>query len=311
MSEKKPRGYRVVVEDVMKIYQSGDIRVPALRGVSLTVEPGEIVAIMGPSGSGKTTLLNIIGGVDKPSSGRVLVNNIDITRLPEASLRKYRLKGVGYIFQFFNLIPTLTTLENVILPMLLAEIDYSTARKRAKKLLEEVGIAEKANRLPEELSGGERQRLSIAVALANDPKMIIADEPTGELDIVNAEKVMKILIRLAKEEGKTVIVSTHDPRVARMTDKIYLLQDGLIRGVYTPEKIGGEVALEEISLERGLVGYIKQRLAKIDNELATLEEMFRKGELKPLEFVEKYHKLVLLREALKEELAKLGAGIEA
>ncbi len=204
-SGRKPVVY---VKDLVKIYKTGPVAVQALRGVSLTVYEGEIIAIMGPSGSGKTTLLNIIGGVDKPTAGSVIVDGQDISFLPEKDLQRYRLYKVGYIFQFFNLIPTLTALENVVLPMIMAGKKHSEAVERGKELIKLVGLTGKEKRLPEEMSGGERQRLAIAVALANDPPIILADEPTGELDIVNAEKVMEVMVSLARQ-GKTVIAVSY------------------------------------------------------------------------------------------------------
>ena len=204
---KRIRQVHIEASDLVKIYRIGDIIVHALKGVDLEVRPGEIITIMGPSGSGKTTLLNLIGGIDKPTAGSIFVNGIDITRYNESQLRLYRLYTVGYIFQFFNLVPTLTVLENIILPMLIAGWEKKKAIERAKELLKKVDLLGKENRFPEELSGGERQRVAVAVALANDPPLILADEPTGELDIVNAEKVVSLLVNLARN-GKTIVVST-------------------------------------------------------------------------------------------------------
>ncbi len=304
MSQSRPR---IVVEDVVKIYRIGTTGIQALKGVSFSVDAGEIVSIMGPSGSGKTTLLNIIGGVDRPTAGKVYVDGIDLSTLNEEQLRLYRLKKIGYVFQFFNLIPTLTALENIVLPMVVAGIPRSKAIERAKKLLEQVGLLEKANRLPEELSGGERQRVAVAVALANDPPIILADEPTGELDIVNAEKVISLLKELARK-GKIVIVSTHDPRIARMTDKIYLLEEGVIKGVFAPEKIiASEVsALEEVSIEKNLADYIKKRIEDSYRELEEIEHQYRNEEIGLEELVKKYTKVIQRIEVLREELARLG-----
>ncbi len=304
------KGVKIVVEELVKIYDTGSFRVIALKGVSLKIFPGEIVTIMGPSGSGKTTLLNIIGGVDKPSSGKILVNDEDITRYSEERLRKYRLYTVGYIFQFFNLIPTLNALENTVLPMILAGKEYGEAVKRAEELLKLVGLEKRVHHLPSELSGGERQRLAIAIALANDPPLILADEPTGELDIVNAEKVLGILAELAREKGKTIIVSTHDPRIARLTDRIYILQDGLIKGEYAPEKISGaQEALEEVSHEKIISDYLKKRIDKIDEEINILFKKLLNKEITVDEFIERYSKLKMLKEAYIDELGRLGLSL--
>ncbi len=304
------KGLNIKIVDVVKIYHVGSTGVQALRGVSLEVNPGEIIAIMGPSGSGKTTLLNIIGGVDKPTAGHVYVAGTDLTKLDEEALRMYRLYKVGYVFQFFNLIPTLTVLENTVLPMIVAGVDRREAIERSRKLLEQVGLLDKAHRLPEELSGGERQRVAIAVALANNPPIILADEPTGELDIVNAEKVIGLLRQLARS-GKTVIVSTHDPRIARMTDKIYLLEEGRIKGVYEPESLGEESATREISVERSLVEYFKKRIRDAEDEINELYRMVREGKVGVEEFVERYELLRYRVRVFREELARLGAGLEA
>ncbi len=300
----------VKLVDVVKIYRVGSTGVQALRGVSLEVGPGEIVAIMGPSGSGKTTLLNIIGGVDKPTAGHVYVNGRDLVLFDEEALRKYRLYKIGYVFQFFNLIPTLTVLENTVLPMIVAGIPRSKAIDKARKLLEQVGLLDKAHRLPEEISGGERQRVAIAVALANDPPLILADEPTGELDIVNAEKVISLLKQLA-HSGRTVIVSTHDPRIARMTDRIYLLEEGRVKGVYKPESLTGETSVKEVAVERQLVDYLKKRIRDTLIEVDELTDKFKRGEIGVGEFTSRYNLLKYRIEVFKEELARLGAGAEA
>jgi putative ABC transport system ATP-binding protein len=265
---------------------------------------------MGPSGSGKTTLLNIIGGVDRPTAGSVIVNGVNIVGLSEEKLREYRLRSVGYIFQFFNLIPTLTALENVVAPMLAAGIPYREAQARARSLLESLGLKGKEGRFPEELSGGERQRVAIAVALANNPRIILADEPTGELDIVNAEKVVKVLVGLARE-GRVVIIATHDPRVARLTDRIYALEDGRVTGVYKPESLGAPMATVEVQVERLMVEYLRKRIEDLKSEARMLEEAFRRGELSSEEYVDRYTSIRDSVKALVAELSRLGAVVEA
>jgi putative ABC transport system ATP-binding protein len=298
------------VLDLVKIYGSGENAVQALRGVSMEVDVGEVVAVMGPSGSGKTTLLNIIGGVDRPTAGSVIVNGVNIVGLSEEKLREYRLRNVGYIFQFFNLIPTLTALENVVAPMLAAGVPYREAQARARSLLESLGLRGKEGRFPEELSGGERQRIAIAVALANNPRMILADEPTGELDIVNAEKVVKVLVGLARE-GRVVIIATHDPRVARLTDRIYALEDGRVTGVYKPESLGAPMAVVEVQVERLMVEYLRKRIEDLRLEARMLEEAFRRGELSSEEYVDRYTSIRDSVKALVAELSRLGAVVEA
>ncbi len=296
--------------DLVKIYGVGENAVQALRGVSIEVDVGEIVAVMGPSGSGKTTLLNLIGGVDKPTAGSIIVNGVNIVSLSEEKLREYRLRTVGYIFQFFNLIPTLTAIENVVAPMLAAGVPYREAQARAKRLLEDLGLKGKEGRFPEELSGGERQRVAIAVALANNPKIVLADEPTGELDIVNAEKVVSILVNLARE-GRVVIVATHDPRVARLMDRIYALEDGRITGVYRPESLRAHTVVAEVQMERLIVEYLRKRIEDMRLNIKMIEEAFRRGELSAEEYVDRY---VALRDSIRvllAELSRLGAVVEA
>ena len=299
----------MVVEDVIKIYESRGERVTALRGVSIRVEPGSVVAIMGPSGSGKTTLLNLIGGIDRPDAGRVVVDELEIHKLGEEELRRYRLERVGYVFQQHNLIPTLTALENVLLPMTIAG---RPDRGRALNLLSSVGLQGKENRLPEELSGGEQQRLALAVALANDPPLIIADEPTGELDLRTGEAIVRLLLSQSRDKGKTVIMTTHDPRVARMADRVVLIEDGTIRGEYEPSRITGATGeLGEITAERIIAEYLKSRIEALREEARRLVEALSRGDISPREFVERYQRIEALIEAYRDELARIGSGVEA
>jgi len=302
-------GDAVVVERVIKVYESGVERVAALREVSLRVAEGEVVAIMGPSGSGKTTLLNLIAGIDKPTSGRVIVYGREVSAMGEEELRRYRLETVGYVFQQYNLIPTLTALENVLLPMMLRG---SPDRERARRLLAAVGLEGKEGRLPEQLSGGEQQRLAIAVALANDPPLLVADEPTGELDLATGEKIVRLILSQARDHGRTVVMTTHDPRVARMADRVVLLEDGRVVGSYEPREItvsGG--AMAEVAVERSIVEYLKRLLERVREEKARLAERVARGEIGFDEAVREYLRLEALEEALRDELARLGAGAEA
>ncbi len=295
--------------DLVKVYGVGERAVQALRGVSLEVSLGEVIAVMGPSGSGKTTLLNILGGVDRPTAGSVIVNGVNIVSLSEDKLREYRLRSVGYIFQFFNLIPTLTALENIVIPILAAGTPYREAIARARSLLEQLDLKGREERFPEELSGGERQRVAIAVALANNPRIVLADEPTGELDIVNAERVVKILVGLARE-GRSVVIATHDPRVARLTDRIYVLEDGRVVGVYKPENLKAQTVIAEIHVERLIVEYLKKRIEDVKLEIKILEDAFKRGELTSEEYMDKYQALRDSIKILSMELSRLGAAVE-
>ncbi len=298
----------VIVEKVIKVYESRGDKVTALREVSMRVAEGEVVAIMGPSGSGKTTLLNLIAGVDYPTAGKVVVHGRDLMRLTEEELRLYRLLEVGYVFQQYNLVPTLTVLENVLLPMTIAG---RRDEQRARALLASVGLAGKEGRYPEELSGGEQQRLAIAVALANDPKLIIADEPTGELDLATGEVVVRLLTSQSREHGKTVIMTTHDPRVARMADRVILLEDGRIRGSYEPSRISTTGAHEEVTVERVVVEHLKNMLESVRERIRRLPEKIARNEITLEEAFNEYNRLRALEQALIDELARLGAGSEA
>ncbi len=298
------KGVDVEAKDLVKIYKIGrGIEVQALRGLSMRVNAGEIVTIMGPSGSGKTTLLNIIGGVDKPTGGTVIVGGIKVHELDEKGLEKYRLKTVGYIFQAFNLIPVLTSLENVEIPMIALGVPRDVRRKRALWLLKLVGLEHRINHRPTELSGGEQQRVAIAVALANDPPLILADEPTAELDTENAMKIIDLLTKLSREYGKTVIVSTHDPRIAIRTDRILRIEDGVIKSEHTPLELEKQPELVKIT---DLADVIKTRIAKLEKQMQELAEKLAKGEITHEEFSREYEKLKTLITGYKELLSSLG-----
>ncbi|HLD06307.1 MAG TPA: ABC transporter ATP-binding protein [Candidatus Nanoarchaeia archaeon] len=216
------------LEDVWKVYHMGKVEVQALRGLSLAIGKGEFVAIMGPSGSGKSTSVNMVGCLDVPSRGRILLDGKDISHLSESSLAQIRGKKIGFIFQQFNLIGTLTALENVMLPMAFQDVSLERRRKRAAELLQLVGLEERMHHKPGELSGGQQQRVAIARALANEPEVILADEPTGNLDSQTGKMVMDFLRKLHKERGTTIIMVTHDAYVARHADRIEHLRDGRI-----------------------------------------------------------------------------------
>jgi len=218
----------IELQDVWKIYKMGEVKVPALRGISLKIKQKEFLAIMGPSGSGKSTLMNIIGALDLPTKGRILLDQKDISKMSESQLAKIRGKKIGFIFQRFNLIPTLTALENVSLPMSFQKVPEPKRIARAKELLELVGLKERMLHRPNELSGGEQQRVAIARALANDPEVILADEPTGNLDSRTGDQIMNLLVDLHKRQEKTIIVVTHDADIAGYAERKVVIKDGKI-----------------------------------------------------------------------------------
>jgi putative ABC transport system ATP-binding protein len=220
------KGVDVRVEGVSRRYTMAAEEVHALRESSWEVRRGEAVAIMGPSGCGKTTLLNLLGGVDRPTTGRILIDGQDLTAMTERALEQHRLLRVGFVFQFFNLIPSITAVENLELPMVMAGVPDAECRDRAKALLALVGLDAKGQKRPEELSGGEQQRVAVALALANDPSLILADEPTGNLDSTNATAIAALLKSLAVDYGKTVIMVSHDPKMAEVFPTVHAMRDG-------------------------------------------------------------------------------------
>jgi len=217
----------IKLKDVGKVYQMEEVKVQALKKIDLEINKNEFVAIMGPSGSGKSTLLDMIGCLDRPSYGKVFLNGVDISKLNDSELARLRGKEIGFVFQVFNLYPTLTALENVELPMMIIEKNKKERKQRALELLKMVGLEGRAEHLPSELSGGEKQRVAIARALANDPNIILADEPTGNLDSTSGTEIMKIFVKL-NESGKTVIVITHDQVIASHAKNIVKIKDGEI-----------------------------------------------------------------------------------
>jgi len=216
----------VMIRDLSKIYQQGEINVTALNNISLDIRLGEFLALMGPSGSGKSTLLHIIAGIDRPTNGQCVVQGIDVTRLNESELADWRNQNVGFVFQTFNLIPVLTAFENVELPLLLTRLASRERRKRVLTALELVGLADRARHLPKQLSGGQEQRAAIARALVTDPSLVVADEPTGNLDSQSAQEVLTILQALSRSAGKTVIMVTHDPKAAAFGSRSIHLEKG-------------------------------------------------------------------------------------
>src|SRR5262245_53852852 len=220
------KGVDVRIEGVSKRYKMAAEEVHALRESSWEVKKGQAVAIMGPSGCGKTTLLNLLGGVDRPATGRILIEGQDLGRMDEPGLEKHRLLRVGFVFQFFNLIPSITAIENLELPMVMAGVAESECQGRARALLALVGLEAKGQKRPEELSGGEQQRVAVALALANDPALILADEPTGNLDSTNASAIASLLTSLATDHGKTVIMVSHDPKMVEVFPTVHAMRDG-------------------------------------------------------------------------------------
>jgi putative ABC transport system ATP-binding protein len=225
------------VENVTRNYQVGKIETQALRGVSLVIENGEFTALVGPSGSGKTTLLQLIGCLDQPTSGRVFINGKDVSQLNRNQRADMRRGTIGYVFQFFALIPTLTAYENIEMPLLLVGQGASDRRKRVSELLEAVDLVDHANHRPDQLSGGQQQRVAIARALATRPSLILADEPTANLDTPNGKLVMETMTRLNKETGVTFVFATHDPRVFNYARRVVTLRDGLVTENGVMEKV--------------------------------------------------------------------------
>jgi putative ABC transport system ATP-binding protein len=227
----------VKTENVTRVYKIGTVETNALRGVNLSVQSGEFTALIGPSGSGKTTLLQLIGCLDQPTTGKVYVNGKDVTNLNRNERADIRAGSIGFVFQFFALIPTLTAYENIEMPLLLAGQSARERKERVIQLLEWVDLPDRANNRPDQLSGGQQQRVAVARALATNPALILADEPTANLDTPNGKQVMEVMTRLNKETGVTFIFATHDPRVIQYARRVVTLQDGLIVSDALAEKV--------------------------------------------------------------------------
>ena len=235
----------VRVSKVTKTFQLGKIEVQALKGVDLEITSGDYISIMGPSGSGKSTLFNMIGGLDKPSSGKVFIDDVDIAQLDAYELAWLRCRKIGYIFQTFNLIQVMTALENVTLPMVFAGMGNDQATDKGMGLLQLVGLAERFKHKPSELSGGQQQRVAVARALANDPRIILADEPTGNLDLTTGEEIISLLQGLSQDRGVTVISATHDFKMLNVSDQVVWIRDGRV------DKIENR---DELSISVGQIG---------------------------------------------------------
>ncbi len=216
------------IENVSRVYKIGNLETYALHNISLTIENGEFTALVGPSGSGKTTLLQLIGCLDQPTSGKVFITGKDVSQLKRDQRADVRRGTIGYIFQFFALIPTLTAYENVEMPLLLVNRPAAQRRERVNQLLDSVGLSNRANNRPDQLSGGEQQRVAIARALATNPALVLADEPTANLDTTNGQQVMEIMQRLNQETGVTFVFATHDPRVIKYARRVITLRDGVV-----------------------------------------------------------------------------------
>ena len=297
------KGAEIIVKDLVKAYRLGKVEVQALRGLSMSVREGEVVSIIGPSGSGKTTLLNVVGGLDTATAGSVTVGDLQVTALAPTKLIDYRRKTVGHIFQTLNLIPTLTAAENIELPMMALGAGRNQRKQRVKELLEVVGLVHRANHKPDELSGGEQQRVTMAAALANDAPVILADEPTGELDTTNAKIVVDYLVKISRDLGKTVIMVTHDPNIARHAERILRIEDGTIKAALTPAQI------LESTTTISYVDQLKSRLADIDTQLAQLDNDFRTDKIDGDQYAEQRQRLKQAKIGLLDELHRMGVVI--
>jgi ABC-type lipoprotein export system ATPase subunit len=289
----------IVVNDLNKIFSLGSTEIHAIRGLNLTVEEGEMIALVAPSGSGKTTLMNIIGGLDKASAGSVNVLGMEITSNEPEDLVDYRRKTVGHIFQTLNLIPTLTAAENVVLPMVALGASKEDKANRVKELIDVVGLGNRMDHKPTELSGGEQQRVAIAAALANDPPLILADEPTGELDTATAGIIVDYLREVNEELGKTIIMVSHDPNAARAADRILNIRDGLIQTEVAPTETHIDDAADYADM-------LKMRLSEIDTQVSALELEFRENRMTSEEFLREQNRVNQTRIVLIEELQRLG-----
>lgn len=216
----------IEIKDLKKSYWRGELEIPVLNNINLSIESGEFTALMGPSGSGKTTLLNMIAGIDKPDGGGITVEGQEISSMNETALAKWRANNVGFIFQFYNLIPVLTAFENVELPLLLTKLSKAARKQQTETALKIVGLADRMDHYPKQLSGGQEQRVAIARAIVTDPLILVADEPTGDLDKASAEDILNLMERLNKEFGKTILMVTHDPHAAERAQVLHHLDKG-------------------------------------------------------------------------------------
>jgi len=289
----------VQADDLVKVFRMGKVEVQALRSLSMRVDKGEMIAIVGASGSGKTTLLNILGGITRATAGNTIVAGYDVTNANPTQLVALRREIVGHIFQELNLISNLTAYENVELPMLAAKKDGSTRKKRVEELLTIVGLADRMHHKPDELSGGERQRVAIAAAIANDPMVLLCDEPTGDLDSETGAIIVEYLHKVNKEFGKTIIMVTHDSSIARQCDRIFRIRDGQIISVQEP------TADQEMGAG-SRIDVVRERLEEIKAEIARLDEEAKKGIVDLGLFAAQRVKLNDKKNLFEEELHRLG-----
>jgi len=289
----------ILVQDLVKVYRLGGVEVQALRGLNLAVSEGEIVSIIGPSGSGKSTLLNIIGGLDRATAGFVKVMGVELTSLNLSQLLEYRRRQVGYLFQNMNLIPTLSAAENIALPLSACGVEKKARKTRVNELLELVGLKNRANHRPHQLSGGEQQRVALAIALANDPPMLLIDEPTADLDTENAKVIVNYLVETGKSQGKTVVMATHDPRVARACDRILRIGDGVI--------VEDVESIEALHNVEDYESFIRMRVAEVRRDMDSLETEFKSGHVSSDIFAQRHHVLRDSLEVLEAEIQRLGS----
>ncbi len=293
----------VICENIIKIYKSGEITSVALSDLSIHVNEGEFRVIAGPSGSGKTTLLNLIGAIDTPDAGRIIVDGEDITKYTEEQRIEYRRRKVGFVFQFFNLIPYLTALENVEFPMIVIGIPREQRKKRAIELLKLVGLEHKKDNKPNELSGGEQQRVSIAVALANDPPLILADEPTGELDFETSRQIVKLFRDLHKELNKTIIMVTHDFSLAMYADRISILRDGKVIETLSPAE--KDLASILYVPKENIWESLEARKKALEDEIRRLENDFKNGHITLDQLVERYLRIKRELDSIESKLNEM------
>ncbi len=292
----------IEVKDLVRVYRMGAVEIRALRGLNMSVREGELVSVMGPSGSGKTTLLNILGGLDRSTAGEAKVGDVDVTFLDRKQLVMYRRRVVGHIFQTLNLVPMLSAAENVALPMIVNQVPRSERRERVNELLSIVQLSDRAKHKPDELSGGEQQRVAIAAALANDPPIVLADEPTGELDSETSQVVVDFLVRINQKYKKTIILVTHNPLVAAASERILRIEDGVIKAAYTPAELEAGTEGRAISF----VDQMQQRIKKLKGELKELDKKFKEGNITGDEYVEERLRLKAAIRGLEDEVHRHG-----
>jgi len=288
----------VELKNVVRLYGSGSNQIQALRGLNMVANEGEFIAVMGPSGSGKSTLLNVIGGMDIPTAGTVTVDNVTINDMSESSLDDYRLNKIGFVFQSYNLIPSLTAIRNVELPLLAAGVRPRQAHERAVELFQVVGLENRMSHRPSDLSQGEQQRVAIATALANNPSLILADEPTGNLDSKTAESVVNYIQSIIREHKKTLILVTHDSSIARKADWIHIIRDGVIVSRIRPSDLDSAVSSYD--------EFLSVRIDQINDEIQLIDAKVKQGDIDGSQYMELRGVLVKTLEVLQSELAKRG-----